>query len=44
MSTETRNLLSRESSLKHTGCVLPMMGMPCDVPVPRNVIVNGGTA
>jgi hypothetical protein len=26
--------------LKQTGCSLPIIGMPCEVPVPRKVIFN----
>jgi hypothetical protein len=33
-------LLSFGFLLKHTGCVLPIIGTPCDVPVPKNVIFN----
>lgn len=33
--TDTRNRLSFESVLSDTGCVLPITGIPCEVPVPK---------
>ena len=37
---ETRKRLSFLLLLKQTGCLLPITGIPCEVPVPRNVIFN----
>ena len=36
--TDDRNLLSLMLADKHTGSLLPIIGMPCDVPVPKNII------
>ncbi len=36
-----RSRLSRGSVDRHTSHVQPIMGIPLDVPVPRNVILAG---
>ena len=40
IQTETRNLLSLELLLKQTGWLLPITGIPCDVPVPKKYTFN----
>lgn len=38
MNIDERNLLSFMSVDKHTGSLLPITGIPCDVPVPKKII------
>ena len=40
IKTEDLNLLSFMSADKHTGSLLPITGIPCDVPVPKNITSN----
>jgi hypothetical protein len=36
-SDQNSSLLSLKSVLLHTGWLLPITGIPCDVPVPKNI-------